>query len=331
MLRTLRDVGAFGGAVALLLLAACGASPPVAEDPPRPEEVPPLEAREIARPEAQPEAQTEAQTEARPLVVDRAEVHHLTSRINQVTYELRVSVPHGYGADDGRRFPVVFTLDPHYSFLIARNITDHMAERGDLPEVVVVGVGYRGQEPGSSPSYRRNRTRDYTPTLVPEGGYGPEIQRLSGGGPEFLEVLETELLPFIDGHYRTQPGARALVGHSYGGLFSVWSLLTRPGLFSGHVAVSPSLWYDGRLALRLEEEFARRHDDLPARLYLCVGAREGSRQRDMVGDLRELARRLEGRSYPNLALASRVLDDETHNSVFPACLSNGLRHVLEGR
>ena len=45
-----------------------------------------------------------------PLVVDRAEVHSLTSEINGVPYELRVSLPHGYDATD-RRYPVIYTLD----------------------------------------------------------------------------------------------------------------------------------------------------------------------------------------------------------------------------
>jgi hypothetical protein len=51
----------------------------------------------------------------------------------------------------------------------------------------------------------------------------------------------------------------------------------------------------------------------------------------MVVDLRHLAERLESRHYRGLALEARVLEAETHNSVFPACLSNGLRYVLQGR
>lgn len=113
-----------------------------------------------------------------------------------------------------RRFPVVYTLDAAYSLLIARNVTDHLSERDHLREVVVVGIGYRDQEPGRTAGYRRNRTRDYTPTFVRDGGYGPELQKTSGGGPKFLEALETEIVPFIDRHYRTDPGERVLVGHS---------------------------------------------------------------------------------------------------------------------
>lgn len=259
-----------------------------------------------------------------PLVVPRTEVRRLTSRVNGVDYELRVSLPHGYEGGT-QRHPVVYTLDADYSFLIARNITDHLAERNHLREVIVVGIAY-----GGPLRYRLNRTRDYTPTHVPDGGYGPEYQEVSGGGPDFLEALEEEILPFVDRHYRTLPGDRTLVGHSYGGLFTTWALLTRPGLFQRHVAVSPSLWYDDRLVLRLEERYAAEHHTLPAHLYLCVGSREGSSQRDMVGDLRELAARLQGRSYAGLRLDSAVMENETHNSIFPGCLSDGLRFVLDG-
>lgn len=271
-----------------------------------------------------------ASAASEPLVVDRARVHPLTSKINGVAYELRVSVPHGYQAS-GRRYPVVYTLDADYSFLLARNITDHLAERDHLDEVIVVSIGYRDQEPGRTPTYRRNRTRDYTPTFVADAGYGPEYQKLSGGAPEFLDVIEREIVPFVGQTYRTVRGDRTLVGHSYGGLFTVWTLLTGPGLFDGYVAVSPSLWYDDHLIRRLEEAYARDHDALPGRLYLCVGSREGNARIDMVGDLEELADTFERRSYAGLSFDSRVMEDETHNSIFPGCLSNGLRFALEGR
>jgi len=124
---------------------------------------------------------------------------------------------------------------------------------------------------------------------------------------------------------------RYLVGHSYGGLFAAWVALTAPETFSGYVIVSPSLWYDDGLAFRLEEEAARDRTDWPVRVYMTVGSREINQQHDMVADLRRMASRLEGRRYPHLRLRWEVAEDETHNSVFPRGLSNGLRFVLEGR
>jgi predicted alpha/beta superfamily hydrolase len=256
-----------------------------------------------------------------PLVVPRTEVRTLTSRINDVEYELRIALPHGYD-DPEKRFPVVYTLDADYSFLIARAITDHLSEREHLEEVIVVGIAY-----GGPLRYRLNRTRDYTPTHVPDGGYGPEYQEVSGGGPKFLEAIEREIVPFVDRHYRTLPRDRTLVGHSYGGLFAAWTLLTHPGLFEDFVIVSPSIWYDDELLVRIEKAGAAAGRTLSGRAYLCAGSRENE---VMPRDLRRLAGRLAARAGERFAVESLVMENETHNSIFPGCLSNGLRYVLEG-
>ena len=259
--------------------------------------------------------------------LDRVKVHRFRSTLNDVEYELRVSLPPGY-ADSERRYPVVYLLDANYSFLIARGIVNHLSTRDDLPKVITVGVGYSdGDDPRN---YRLNRSRDYTPTFVADGGYGPEYQKASGGGPEFLKILQAELVPFLDGLYRSLPVDRTLVGHSFGGLFAAWTLLSEPGFFDNYVIVSPSLWYDQQATLQLERSVAERRDSLPARAYLCVGSREVNRHHDMVQDLRTFTNQLQEHSYQGLSFRAKVLADETHNSVFPGCLSNGLRYVLRG-
>jgi uncharacterized protein len=261
--------------------------------------------------------------DARPLQLERTEVRTMVSKVNGISYKLYIALPHGYAAGSGR-YPVVYLLDADYSFLIARNIADHLAERNHLRELILVGIAYDGP-----PQYRVNRTRDYTPTFSPTGGYGPETQKVSGGGPKFRAFLEKELIPFVDRNYRTIRGDRCLVGHSYGGLFASWNLLATPRLFQRFIIVSPSLWYDDRMIFRLQKEHAARADTLEARAYFAVGASEGNSERDMVMDLQQFTRRLRG--YKGLALDADVLGDETHNSVFPRALSNGLRFVYQGR
>ncbi len=161
------------------------------------------------------------------------------------------------------------------------------------------------------------------PKPSPTGGYGPEYQKHSGGGPKFRQFLGEELIPFIDRTFRTT-GKRVLVGHSYGGLFASWTLHTAPELFQGYVIVSPSLWYDERWL------FAQRPVAPKSRLraYLTVGSLEGSGH-DMQGDLARFAKLLRGR--PLLQVRHEVLPDETHNSLFPSAFSRGIRFVLEGR
>lgn len=270
-----------------------------------------------------------------PVTLPRTEQRVLRSESNGVAYRLDVSLPRGHrrvggnDTDDGETtYPVIFLLDSDYSFALARNIVEHLSDRDHLTPAVVVGIGYDG--PTTEAGYRSNRTRDYTPTHVPTGGYGPEHQRLSGGAPAFHRFLERELIPFVEEEYRAND-RRVLVGHSYGGLFTVWAALTDPDLFAGYVAVSPSLWYDDHRTLAEADRFLTADTPLPARMYLTVGSREISSRRDMPADLRRLAGALEADPPPGLALRWEVADDETHNSVFPRALSNGLRFVLEGR
>ncbi len=254
-----------------------------------------------------------------------------------VDHVLYLSLPRDY-QQTTHSYPVVYLLDPDYSFALAHNIVEHFVDRGDLPPMILVGVGYPGKSQDKV-AYRRHRTRDYTPSHTFEGGYGPAFQTLSGGGPAFRDFFAKQLIPWIGKNYRTSDN-RALVGHSYGGLFATYVLLTTPDLFDRYLAVSPSYWYDQRLIFRLEQQAAEKLDDLAARVFLSVGELESvssaplrgdppHRRQPMVEDLERLARRLRARNYPRLELATQVFPDENHNSVFPAALTRGLRWLFE--
>ena len=267
----------------------------------------------------------QAAADYEPVVLKNTEVRQLRAESNGVPYSLYVSLPDGYG-ETSERYPVVYMLDADYSFAIAHNVVSHLVERKHLRPLILVAVAY-----GGPLQYRMNRTRDYTPTHSLKGGYGPEFQKVSGGGPRFRHFLEKELIPFIDGEYRTLQGERALTGHSYGALFASWVYLTRPDLFNRYLIVSPSLWYDEGMIFALEKELRERKPEVESdlrRVYLAVGADEA---RVMSIDLLRLVERLEERSDPQLKLYHEILPDETHNSVFPSAFSRGLRWAFEGR
>lgn len=257
-----------------------------------------------------------------PVTLPNTEVRALHSSATQIDYKLYISLPQSYRTS-ARSYPVVYMLDADYSFALAKNICDHIAERNQLPELLLVAIAYDGP-----PNYRLHRTRDYTPTKVLAGGYGPEYQQHSGGGEKFRDFLREELLPFIAHNYRVT-SERTFVGHSYGGLFGAWLTFTEPELFSHYVLVSPSLWYDEHLLFRLEKEFAARHDTLALTLHLSVGSREINAERNMVADLQKFAVQIESRDYKSLKLRWLVFEDETHNSVFPFGFTKGLRFIYE--
>ena len=185
-----------------------------------------------------------AAARAEQVALPDTRVEHLVSKRNGVAYRLHIAVPPDFESRTVS-YPLLILLDADYSFPLAHSITTHLRERSDLPDLLVVGIGY------DAPNYKLNRTRDYTPTNDPAGGYGAGFQKVSGGAPAFLDFIEGELFPWLARHHRAGP-ERVIVGHSYGGLFALWSALTRPHAFTAAIAVSPSLFHDDHLTARLE-------------------------------------------------------------------------------
>ncbi|MCB0833980.1 MAG: alpha/beta hydrolase [Bacteroidetes bacterium] len=269
------------------------------------------------------------QTGPTSYVLPRTEVVRLPSKIVGIDYLLYVSLPRDYNTTD-KKYPLLVTLDADYAFALAHNIVDHFVDRNNLPPMIIVSIAY--DSAGTEREvYRRHRTRDYTPTHTLEGGYGPEFQRHSGGAPGFLSFIEKEMLPFLGDRYRLDRQNRCIVGHSYGGLFSTFVLLTKPELFQKYIIVSPSLWYDDKVIFNLEKTSSSLHK-VNAKVFFGVGSFENQPNvgRAMVDDMQELIVKLKSRAYSGLSVDSQVFDGETHNSVFPAALSRGLRVVFSG-
>jgi hypothetical protein len=267
---------------------------------------------------------------AKPYAVPNTEVIALRSKQTGANYQLFVALPPDYRTSK-KNYPVVYMLDADYSFALVRNVVQHFVERADLPPVILVAIAYPGAASDRA-TYRMNRTRDYTPAYAPDGGYGAEYQKVSGGGPKFRAFIATELIPLIERRYRADVGDRTIVGHSYGGLFGTYVLFTQPGLFKRYILISPSLWYSNRIALTMEEAAAAAGMRPDARVFFAVGSQENQPaiNRAMVDDLSELVAKLKSRNNPRLVVRYRIYDGETHNSVFPGAVTRGLLTVFDG-
>jgi predicted alpha/beta superfamily hydrolase len=253
------------------------------------------------------------------------EVRFLSSETNNIDYKLYVSYPENYNQDSSERYPVLYLLDADYSFAIAKNIIDHLAQRNHIQEIIIVGIAYAGPN-----QYRLHRTRDYTPTNSNEPVSFPEIQQqYSGGGLQFSTFIQNELIPYVDSQFRTTD-FRVLTGHSYGGLFTSWMLLNNPSLFQGYIAVSPSLWYDNHLLFHSEETLSS-YSGKKIKVYFSVGDREINQHWNMPADLQRFTEKLRNMELDQLEIKQDMGSDETHNSIFPSALSNGLRFVFDGR
>ena len=268
------------------------------------------------------------QGEGSPYVLIGTEVWDVPDPVSQRGYQVFVSLPASYEKEPYRRYPVLFVTDANYAFPVIREISRRLnVERAQIQDFILVGLSYAKGEDGM-----QSRMRDYTPT--PNAPRGAPAGAVHGHGRAYQAYLRDRVVPFIAQRYRTDPRRALFLGHSYGALLGAQILFTDPGMFSGYILGSPSFWYDKRHIFSMEALYAARHRDLPAKVYMYVGAYESprfNRINEMVGDNRELEGRLKKRKYPNLILKSDVLNDEDHVSVAPRGFTHGLKYLLPAR
>jgi pimeloyl-ACP methyl ester carboxylesterase len=184
------------------------------------------------------------------------------------------------------------------------------------------------------------RVRDLTPTPVTGRDWRPSLG--AGQGARLLAAIGQEIVPFLEANFAVT-GDRTIVGWSLGGLFVLYALFHGPRIFQRYVAVSPSLWWEDRLPLRWEGDWAEA--DLAASVFMAVGAQEEApgggwlsegfsdelitwfRQ---VTNFRLFTRRLKSRAYPSLQLDTVIFPDEYHMTVYPAAVARGLVKVFSG-
>lgn len=207
---------------------------------------------------------------------------------------IRVLLPPGYDdpAAAEKHYPVIYAHDGQNLFDRATSAFGHewqldetLAElvgRGEIPPAIIVGID-------NTP----DRISEYTADATERGG---------GRVGDYARFLISELKPFIDTTYRTQPDRHTTftLGASLGGLVTLYLLREHPDVFGGGAAVSPSLWWANEAETKRwqlspeplspasppspDHETTTRGGALPAtslppghhvRLWLDIGTREG--------------------------------------------------------
>jgi S-formylglutathione hydrolase FrmB len=134
---------------------------------------------------------------------------------------VRVLLPDGYEDRPDRRYPVLYLL--HGSFDTAASWTDKGdAERltAGLPLIVVMPAAAGKGDAGGWASDWRNEGR--------------------GGPPKWATFTIDQLIPWVDGHYRTRAerGGRAIAGLSMGGFSAMSYAVRHPDLFAAAASFS---------------------------------------------------------------------------------------------
>lgn len=206
---------------------------------------------------------------------------------------------------------------------------------------MVVGIRY----PDAFEVQRRGF--DLTPPPDPSWAQQAKLGDV-GGADAFLAFIEGTLKPAIAQRVKIDSRKRALFGHSYGGLFVLHVLFTRPEAFDTYVAASATVGYgQNQLSKQVEAAHRRTYRNLPRRLLMTVGSLEAGVDaqtlrfakkhgipppppiepgKDGVTLQNNFAKSLQG--IPGLEVAFVKFEEETHNSSIPAYLARGARWTM---
>ncbi|QQE85844.1 alpha/beta hydrolase [Pseudomonas putida] len=240
---------------------------------------------------------------AAPVTLDGTEQWSMTSAEGR-EYRIMISLPEGDVPWTGG-YPVIYLLDGNAYFPAF-----HAAKRAQdrLRGAILVAIGY----PSDTPLDFERRAFDLSPPQPAERNKPPQ-----GGQDLFLDFIEKRLMPKVNARFKVDQDQRSLIGHSFGGMFGVYALFTRPQLFQHVIAISPSLWWRDRYLMAHERTFTRRAhagqlDLTHSSLTLLIGDREMPQE---IQDARALQLRLEALSQYGLRSDFQLEAGEDHMSV----------------
>ncbi|MCP4884936.1 MAG: prolyl oligopeptidase family serine peptidase [Flavobacteriales bacterium] len=189
--------------------------------------------------------------------VEIGQIDSVYSAVLQESREIYIQFPESYNAESTTKYPVVYILDGGV-MLNALNTVHSFYQGGFMPEMVLVGI-----------SNADNRTRDLTTSTLSENdsqNYGQE----NGEADKFTTFIESELIPFVEKKYPVT-NYRTLIGHSYGGLFTVNMLLKHSDLFDNYLAIDPSMDWDKQKLLQESKAILSQQSFQGKSLFMSLG------------------------------------------------------------
>ena len=167
-----------------------------------------------------------------------------------------------------RTYPVVYVLDGE-THLSTVSAFQNYYSSGFTPEMILVGI-----------SNQNNRTRDLTISKI-TNRQGGTFNFETGGAEKFTQFLKNELIPFIDNKYPTT-NYRTLIGHSFGGLFTINTLLHHPEMFDNYLAIDPSLDWDNQKLVKEAANILKEQKFKNKSLFISLGGQLHMQRNDIT-------------------------------------------------
>lgn len=184
---------------------------------------------------------------------ERTQRYTLHSAVLGENRDILVRTPPGY--DPARAYPTVYLTDGEWNFELVAGYLDYLVDNGVYPPLIVTGA------------VNVNRNRDYVPRADKHFDD-------TGKAGRFLGFVEKDWIPFLEKQHRST-GERVLLGHSFGGVFTLHALFSGRQLFDAYIALGSSAWIADRVLFEEAEAWFKANPGADEFVYMAVGEGDG--------------------------------------------------------
>jgi len=209
--------------------------------------------------------------------------------------------------DISRRFPVVYLIGEPDAEPIAKLLIPHFDS--DCEPFILAGI----------------EGKDWNTTFPPWAApkLGKNLGPFSGGGLQYLSLLEKIIKPRIDSSYRTlpAPGHTALAGYSLAGLLALYALYNSR-IFTRFAGMSGSLWFPGWI----EYIHGRRPVSPAPLIYMSLGDSESHSRNRIMAEVEDCTLK----TYEELSAFHPFFEMNTggHFDNVPQRISKGILYLM---
>ena len=165
---------------------------------------------------------------------------------------------------------------------------------------VVIAIGHIGD-------YNTKRPRDFIPADVTKN-----VETNFGKADKFYSFMKNELIPLVEKKMSNKK-SRAFIGHSFGGLFCLYTLFREDKLFDRHFAISPSCWANYYELDKIEAAYFKKNKQINANVTIYVGGLEFLNK--VLYSTRSFCTTVNGRNYKGLTLKKDEIGNANHFSI----------------
>ncbi|NLY63354.1 MAG: alpha/beta hydrolase [Alcaligenaceae bacterium] len=268
-----------------------------------------------------------------PMAHEIYSISHQDMSWHEHEYRIFMAAPK-QASPNAHKPAALYILDGNAQFPLAVNAAQKQWEQASetpnqsaqLP--LIVGLGY----PETTAYPQKARTRDYT-YAAPGEAFAD-----GGGAADFYRFLDSQVRPYINKRFATDPERQILSGHSFAGLFTLFVLLNHAEKFNHYIIGSPSLWW-GKGAIVTNAK-------MPAQAVRSATILQGEYEENPKADPNITPERLARIQNRSSAMTARQLTawlqnhninshfilvpKSNHGAVIPAVIETAVRTALNG-